>query len=97
MKVWFVSRHQGAIEWMKAQLNWSIDYWVEHLDVDLINPGDIVIGVLPLPLISDLCAKDAVFYALVMNQSQEQRGIEHSMGDMFKAKSCLVRYYVEEQ
>ena len=96
MKIWFVSRHQGAIEWMKAQSDCTVDHWVEHLDVSLINQNDIVIGILPLPLVADVCAKGAIFYALVMNQSREQRGIEHSLGDMLEAKSHLMRYYVEQ-
>jgi len=94
MKTWFVSRHQGAIDWMKTQNDWTVDHWVEHLDVSLVKKGDIVIGILPLPLIADVCAKGAEFYALVMPQTRVQRGSEHSLDDMVQANCYLMRYYV---
>lgn len=96
LKTWFVSRHAGAIEWMKAQKNWHVDHWVEHLDVTLVNKGDVVIGVLPLPLVASICEKGAEFYSLVVPQTREQRGSEHSLDDLIRAKCYLMRYYVQQ-
>lgn len=40
MSVWFVSRHQGAIEWIKLQ-SIQVDAFVEHLNVDSIQAKDL--------------------------------------------------------
>ena len=58
MAVIFVSRHAGAIEWMKRQPV-HVDRWVSHLQASEVNAGDTVIGVLPMHLAADICAKNA--------------------------------------
>lgn len=47
MSNWFISRHRGAIAWIKEQPQWHIDHYRDHLDPDEIAPGDTVIGTLP--------------------------------------------------
>ena len=46
-RTWFVSRHPGALEWIKRQRH-PFDLHVTHLDPALIAPGDRVIGSLPV-------------------------------------------------
>lgn len=93
MATWFVSRHLGAIEWMKKQ-NKSVDYWVGHLDVDDVSSGDIVIGILPLSLASALYGKNVRFFALVLPQVQGDRGKEHSCQEMMFRGAYLQEYQV---
>ena len=47
MTVHFVTRHRGAREWAETH-GLNVDVWVNHLDISSVNPGDIVIGTLPI-------------------------------------------------
>lgn len=75
MAVWFVSRHQGAIDWMKTQPI-EVDHWVSHLDVECIQTQDVVIGTLPLHMVAQICEKGAQFYCLSIHIQETQRGQE---------------------
>lgn len=96
MSIWFVSRHEGAIEWMKAQSQWHVDHFVAHLDVTLVKKNDVVIGVLPIALAAEVCVRNAEFYALVVPQTYNQRGNEHTFEDMKQAKCYLMRYDIRQ-
>lgn len=50
MTVWFVSRHQGAIDWAVRESGFAIDRFEPHLDTDEVADGDVVLGTLPLHL-----------------------------------------------
>ncbi|MDR3352276.1 MAG: CRISPR-associated protein Csx16, partial [Zoogloeaceae bacterium] len=49
MTTYFVSRHPGALEWMRKN-RIPFDDHVAHLDIERIHPGDTVIGSLPVNL-----------------------------------------------
>src|SRR5690554_4384904 len=92
MAVWFVSRHPGAIEWMKKQEQWQVDKWVNHLDASQIAAGDVVIGTLPVHLAEEVCRKGAKFYFLIIPQTFVQRGVELSDEQMMEM-GCEIRPY----
>ena len=94
MSVWFVSRHPGAIEWMKRQKQWSVEHWVTHLDVASISHGDVVIGTLPVHLAAAVCAKGAQFYFLQLSQLESQRGKEYTSEEMELIGCSLMPFYV---
>ena len=75
MTTWFISRHEGAIEWVKQQ-NIQIDRFESHLNTSLVQTGDVVIGTLPIHLAAEICQKGAKFYFLSVNVSREQRGTD---------------------
>ena len=93
LTTWFVSRHPGAIEWMKKQ-NIHIDRWETHLDPERVQTGDTVIGVLPLNIVATICEKGAKFYALTMLVKQEQRGVELDASELTEIGCKLCRYDV---
>ncbi|BFQ93346.1 CRISPR-associated protein Csx16 [Gallibacterium anatis] len=95
MTTWFISRHPGAIEWIKKQ-NIHIDRFVQHLDVSLIQKGDIVIGTLPVHMAAEVCEKGAKFYFLSINMNFEQRGKELTVEDLITQGCRIVPYYVEQ-
>lgn len=74
-KVWFISRHEGAVSWAKRK-NLPITDWCEHLDISQINSGDIVMGTLPIHLAAMVCSRGAIFYYLEMSVPPELRGKE---------------------
>ena len=93
MAVYFVSRHPGAIAWMKRQ-NIRVDAWFDHLTAESVNEGDTVIGVLPIHLVARLCQKNVKFYALTMECSRQQRGQELNDEQLNQMSCHLTRFDV---
>lgn len=99
MSVYFVSRHQGAREWMAALQDQpgqpQIDYWVDHLEAAALQPGDLVVGTLPVSEIINIQARHARFKALVMDVPEALRGTELSQQQMVDCGAHLVDVQVE--
>ncbi|WP_346744934.1 CRISPR-associated protein Csx16 [uncultured Turicimonas sp.] len=87
----FVSRHPGAIEWIKEQAL-HIDKFVDHLDVESVNKGDTVIGVLPVSVAYLVCKKGAAFISLEIQQTRETRGQELSK-DLLTKLNCRLQAF----
>lgn len=92
--IYFVSRHPGAIAWIKKQTEWKVDAFITHLDIDTIKAGDIVLGTLPIHLAALVCQKGAEFYFLTVPQEENRRGTEYSIEEMLNMKCFLQRYEV---
>lgn len=95
MSVWFVSRHQGAVEWVKQQAI-KIDRFVEHLNVEEIQPNDTVIGTLPIHLAAQVCEKGAKFYFLSVNVTREQRGTELTAMQLNEQQCSLQPFFIQK-
>lgn len=96
MAIYFVSRHAGAIEWIKQQTQWHIDEFVPHLDTAKLQAGDVVLGTLPLHLAAEVCERGAKFYFLMMPQEFAKRGSEYTASDMSDAGAALQRFEVRK-
>lgn len=94
MATWFISRHQGAIDWAKTQ-SISVDHWVTHLDITQIEANDVVMGTLPIHLAAAVCQKGAEFYFLSVNVQAEQRGKELTAQQLEQQSCRLIPFYVE--
>ncbi|MGX2950053.1 CRISPR-associated protein Csx16 [Ursidibacter sp. B-7004-1] len=95
MAVWFISRHQGAIDWIKQQ-SIQIDRFESHLNVDDIQTNDTVIGTLPIHLAAQVCAKGAKFYFLSVNVSQAQRGTELTAEELIAQQCAIEPFYIQK-
>ena len=95
MAVWFVSRHPGAIEWVKLQ-NIQIDRFENHLDTSLVQACDVVIGTLPIHLAAEVCQKGAKFYFLSINVTPEQRGTELTCKQLTEQQCSIQPFMVEK-
>lgn len=93
MAIWFISRHEGAIEWMQQQ-SISVDHWATHLDLEAIQPGDIVIGILPIAIAAEVIAQGARYFALILPQRVSERGQEHSCAAMIERGAYLQEFLV---
>ena len=95
--IYFVSRHAGAIEWVKNQ-NIHIDCFIEHLDLTNIHltADDTVIGTLPVHIAAAVCATGARFYFLQVNAPFSERGKNLSADDMQKMNCSLRRFFVQD-
>lgn len=81
MSTYFVSRHPGAIEWAQGEAL-TIDHFVPHLDMALVQRGDTVMGSLPVNLAARVCAAGAAYWHLRLDLPAELRGRELSVGDL---------------
>lgn len=81
MTTYFISRHPGAIAWAERQ-NLHVDQQLSHLDVGQIQPGDTVIGSLPVNLAAQVCAAKAAYWHLSLELPAQLRGQELSADDL---------------
>ena len=92
--VYFVSRHAGAIDWARRH-PWGLRArHISHLDLAEIRPGDVVIGILPVHLAAQVCARGARYFHLCLNVGANQRGRELSADLMYAAGAELVPYTI---
>ena len=96
MTVWFISRHQGAIDWIKTQPI-QIDRFESHLNVADVQADDVVIGTLPIHLAAEVCQKGATFYFLSVNVFAEQRGTELTAKQLINQGCSLKQFYIEQR
>ncbi len=80
-QAWLVSRHPGAREWIQRR-GIRVDHVVAHLDSGQIQPGDIVIGTLPVHVVADVCKRGARYFHLLIDLPAERRGQELSADDL---------------
>lgn len=91
-KQWLVTRHPGAVDWLRRQ---GIEAEaVAHLDVQLVQPGDIVYGTLPLHLAGQVCERRARFFYLAVDVPLEWRGRELDAGMLDDLGARLEEYQV---
>lgn len=94
MTVWFVSRHAGAADWARRQ-GLQVDRCVEHLRVEQVHAGDVVIGTLPVHLAAEVCARGARFLHLSLDLPPALRGRELSADELQACSARLEEYRVE--
>ncbi len=94
MTTWFVSRHPGAIEWAARQ-GLTVDQQLVHLDPATIQPGDTIIGTLPVNLAAAVCARGGHFFNLSLDLPPEARGRELSADDLERFGARIEEYRVE--
>lgn len=95
MSTWFVSRHPGALEWMR-RIGPPFDHHVTHLDPDKVQPGDRVIGSLPVNLAADICARGAQYWNLSLRLTESDRGRELSAAELQNYSATLERYDIRK-
>lgn len=93
MTTWFVSRHPGALHWMR-QHGPVFDRHVPHLDPAQVQPGDTVIGTLPVNLAAQVCACGAAYWHLALEMPAQARGRELSADELQALGATLQRYIV---
>lgn len=93
MTTWFVSRHPGAVEWAHRR---GVDAMaIDHLDLDAVRAGDVVIGTLPVGLAAEVQGRGAAFWFLELDLPAEARGRELTADEMERCGARLVEYRVE--
>jgi len=93
MTTLFVSRHPGAREWA-AQEGVAVERQVTHLDPETVQPGDVVIGTLPIHLAARVCQRGGRYLHLSLELPPEWRGRELSADDLRRFGARLEEYRV---
>ncbi|AVO49256.1 CRISPR-associated protein Csx16 [Melaminivora suipulveris] len=93
MTTWFVSRHPGALQWMR-QHGPAFDQHVPHLDPAQVHPGDRVLGTLPVHLAAQVCARRAEYWHLVLDLPEAARGHELGAHELTALRARLQRFFI---
>ena len=96
MTTWFVSRHPGALQWMR-QHGPAFDRHVTHLDPAQVQAGDTVIGTLPVQLAAQVCSAGARYLHLSLALPEQWRGQELSAEQLAAAQAHLQVFHVQTQ
>ena len=65
--------------------------------MEAVRPGDVVMGVLPVSLAAEVCARGARFLHLSVEVPPELRGQELSADDLERLGAELVEYEVRRK
>lgn len=95
MTTWFVSRHPGALEWVREQ-GIHVDQVATHLDPAILQPGDRVIGTLPVHLAAQVHARGAHFDFLALDLPANWRGRELNAEELRACGARLERYAISQ-
>lgn len=90
MTTWFVTRHPGALEWVR-RLGYDVTH-VEQFDIEMTKPGDSVMGNLPVSVIARLTANRVQFFNLDMKTPPSHRGRDLTPDQMDEFGAQLVEY-----
>lgn len=93
MTTFFVSRHPGALDWA-AEEGVTVDVLLAHLDPQTIQPGDVVIGTLPIHLAARVCERGGRYLHLSLELPADWRGQELSAADLRQCGARLEEYQV---
>ena len=101
MSVLFVSRHEGAHQWLSAQIDSgqmppADVVHLEHLDLARVQVGDTVLGTLPIALAAKVRERGARFVNLDLTVPPELRGKELSAAEMRACGATLTEYEVSK-
>jgi CRISPR-associated protein Csx16 len=91
-KVFFVSRHPGAIEWA-ARHGIQDAELITHFDPEDVEPGDMVIGTLPINLVAEVNQRGGTYQHLSINLPADARGKELTADNMDKYGARLETFY----
>ncbi|EIC30028.1 MULTISPECIES: CRISPR-associated protein Csx16 [Methylomicrobium] len=95
MTTYFITRHSGAIDWARQQ-GIVVDHQLAHLDIDMIDSGDTVIGSLPVNLVAEVCEKGASYIHLSLRIPEDWRGRELTAEQMVAFGAKLERYRLKK-
>jgi CRISPR-associated protein Csx16 len=96
MTVFFVSRHPGALDWMRRH-GIVFDRHAPHLAMGEVRAGDTVIGSLPVNLAAEVCARGATYRHLSLEVAAADRGRELSAHELEQYDARLETYFVEKR
>lgn len=96
MALHLVSRHPGALAWLRRQFGDRPAHTHQHLSSDdAFAPGDLVAGVLPLHWAARLCRRGVRVWSIDVDCPASRRGTELDAAELEAWGARLVEYRVE--
>ncbi|WPL17218.1 putative CRISPR-associated protein, family [Thiorhodovibrio winogradskyi] len=71
-----------------------MDAFITHLDPEIVQPGDLVAGSLPVNLAAEVCERGGRYLNLSLQLPANLRGVELSVEQMRACGACLEEYRV---
>lgn len=94
MTTYFITRHSGALQWANAH-NIHFDVHLEHLvSLDKLQVGDLVIGTLPINIISQINEIGVRYMHLSLTIPPHLRGVELDMSQLNACDATLEEFHV---
>lgn len=90
----FITRHPGAKTWAERE-GFRIDHVLDHLDINTVNSGDNILGILPVHLAASVCARGAHYFHLSLQTPPQRRGGELTLEEMYRYGVRLDEYWVQ--
>lgn len=102
MTTYLVTRHPGTRAWARemqeqGKLPFEIDRMVEHLEIEQLHKGDLVIGTLPVHVAAALHHRKVPFWSLDIDLPPANRGKELSAEELARFGARLTRYEVHDK
>lgn len=95
MTTYFVTRHDGALEWAKAS-NVYFDMHLTHLGDDMsLQVGDVVIGTLPINIVAKINQMGVRYFHLSLEIPVDLRGVELSHEQLLACQASLQEFFVK--
>lgn len=95
MTTYFVTRHQGAIDWAKVS-NVQFDVHLTHLSDDIVlKSGDTVIGTLPINIVYDINQLGVRYLHLSLDMPAHWRGLELNAEQLLACNASLQEFVVK--
>ena len=82
------------MEWIARQ-GLHVDREVTHLDLQDVQPGDTVVGTLPVHLAAMVCRHQAAYVHLAVNLPEEMRGVELDARQLQVLSATLQRFEIK--
>lgn len=89
-----VTRYRGAGEWF-ATRGLEVDSLVARFDPGVIEPGDIVIGTLPINVAAELCQRSVRYPHLSQQIPPKFRGVEHTAEQIDEFGTTIEEFRIE--
>ncbi|CAK0779663.1 CRISPR-associated protein [Azospirillaceae bacterium] len=95
MTTYIITRHAGSLDWLKQRgVEGEWIYHMEITDIARLQPGDTVIGTLPIPVVAAVCAAGARYLHLTVDVDAENRGKELSTTTLDRFGARLEAFHV---
>lgn len=95
MTIYFVTRHDGALDWAKAS-DVAFDVHLTHLGDDVaLKTGDVVIGTLPINIVYKINHMGVRYKHLSLEIPAQWRGLELTREQLLQCSASLQEFSVQ--
>lgn len=96
MTTYFVSRHEGALQWAKLK-GLAYDVHLSHLtNFDVLQADDVIIGTLPINLVFQLNERGIRYVHLCLEIPPELRGVELKVQQLDACNASLEEFVLHK-